>query len=156
MNKRADENIGKNIPLAFMLVFLLIPTLLGVRYIATAGISKELETGNAEQNLIIDRLVYSKDCLAYDDGLRTYPGIIDLAKLFEERIGNCLKKEGLAIKLTLNNQAYYNDKFLYISISNECPLKVSKVTCLAKKLPVVLSNKQNAILEISTILQESS
>ncbi|HLD15531.1 MAG TPA: hypothetical protein VJB94_03045 [Candidatus Nanoarchaeia archaeon] len=155
MNKKADEDIGKNIPLSFLAVFVLIPALLGVRYIATAGVYKELEIGNAEPNLIIDRLVYSKDCLAYDDGSRVYPGVIDLNKLTEERIGNCLKKEGLAIKLTINNQDYYNDKFLFISISNECPLKVSKVTCLTKKSPIVTSTKENTFLEAQVILQES-
>ena len=158
MNKKGDETVAENAPIWLVMMLLIIIVMLGVRYMATSGVYSELQLGNAEANMVIDRLAFSKDCLAFNNSLRTYPGLIDVSKYNQERIKNCVKKPGLAVRLSLDNNTLYNDDTLFRSLKDECNVKKSKIICLNKTFSVVMvenAKQTNSFLDIRVLITQS-
>jgi len=76
------------IPKIIMISVIFIVTVLIVnRYIMSKVDVQELEA-----SLLIDRMIYSRNCFSYydDDLLRPFPGIIDLDKFTSENLDSCI------------------------------------------------------------------
>ncbi|HLC73540.1 MAG TPA: hypothetical protein VJH20_02805 [Candidatus Nanoarchaeia archaeon] len=73
------------IPKLITLYFVVFVILIGVLMFY----SRDIDAKKSESQTLFMRLLYSKNCAAYNDGLRTYPGIIDLGKFTEENLNKC-------------------------------------------------------------------
>lgn len=60
------------------------------------------QTQNAEMQVLFTKFIYSPDCLAYNDSIKTYPGLIDYNKFTStSNIPNCKIKDTYGVRLTL-------------------------------------------------------
>ncbi|MBI4148842.1 hypothetical protein HY491_00180 [Candidatus Woesearchaeota archaeon] len=94
MNKRAEMEGSKTV---FYIVFGLAftATCIALISIISAGDVQEADIPSGlEEFLLVQRLLSSKDCLAYQDPLtlRTYPAVVDPEKFSDEQIAGCTSK----------------------------------------------------------------
>ena len=66
-------------------------------------INTNTDINDLEHSVLKQRLIYDKNCLAYEDE-RVYPGVIDLNKFNQERINKCFSTEKYGLKLNLNHE----------------------------------------------------
>ncbi len=122
MNKKAQytEFVIFWIPkiIAISIVFLMVVFFIN-RYIMV-----KLDVQDIEASLVVDRMIYSKNCFSYSEDIaeskRLFPGIIDPEQFSSEKIDSCifygLNDEGesknvyTSAKLTLT---YYDDEKEY-------------------------------------------
>jgi hypothetical protein len=70
---------------------LLIIFVFGVLIMTTyLNIDRTIDTVDLEKYTLVNNFLFSSDCVSYDDGFRTYPGIIDFDKFNEERVSACI------------------------------------------------------------------
>jgi hypothetical protein len=92
MNRKA---LVEYLPQFIMRVIFLIVVLTAILFLINSYIKTEVHTFDAEASLFIQRVLYSKNCLAYHDETtgQTYPGIIEYASLasedFQEQLAGC-------------------------------------------------------------------
>lgn len=111
----------------------------GFVYIINAYETREIKVQDLELSLIALRSYYSGDCFAYKESNRVYPGIIDLSKLNEERLSNCLAGNYL-IKISLQNK----NKVLFLNKQDfeykEQFCKFDNFYCVEKKQYVLVND----------------
>lgn len=90
MNKKGtySSNVILEIPKIIILVILLIFLI----YLVNVFTLNRLDTQNLEASLIVDRIVYSRNCISYYDGNidRPYPGIIDIKRFKSNILDSCI------------------------------------------------------------------
>ena len=92
MSKKA---LVEYFPQFIMRVIFLIIVLTAILFLINSYIRTEVQTFDAEASLFIQRVLYSKNCLAYQDEStgQVYPGIVEYASLasdeFQERLAQC-------------------------------------------------------------------
>ena len=64
-------------------------------------LNTEYKTHSFEAKLLTKSLISSENCLAYNDKIKTYNGVIDLEKFSNERLKNCFSNPRLAYTLRL-------------------------------------------------------
>lgn len=130
-----------------------------IAYVMFNYMDMQFKTESYEITLLSKTLRYSPDCLAYKDGSNVYPGVIDLAKVSEDNLKSCFKKEGMSFNVriiqdeqeikkaeTMNARDLSNFKVCYT---------VPKVKCLTKVEPVLIAgNQNNALMKIEVIRYE--
>lgn len=137
MNKKGFFVLTKEMPKMIYYAFFIVIISFIIIGIFGIFVVREVNTSDLENHLVVHKLLVSDNCLAYSDGTRVFPGIIDLDKFNEERLNNCLDSsfgKGSGVKLDF----YYMDGNLFDSIElNDpliaqypiCGLKNSKVNC---------------------------
>ncbi len=116
MNKKAQYELRKTI------FWMILSTVFTIAIIGFA-----IQIFNFQKNVvdvpdqikttfIIDRFINSPDCLAYQKGDRTYPGIIDPKKFTETKLRECYpvddkKEPNFGLKLTNINQEITTTKY---------------------------------------------
>lgn len=90
MKKRGAYKLTKETYMMFPRYFIIILIVVVVAMILTVYVTREVKLYNLDSYLLDQRVIYSEHCLAYNDGVRTYPGIIDSTKFTDSRISNCL------------------------------------------------------------------
>ncbi|MBS3095679.1 hypothetical protein J4231_03290 [Candidatus Woesearchaeota archaeon] len=108
-------SIGKNMMLWLVkITFIVVPVVFLVGYAVNEHDRRDININKIEGKIILNRLFYSEDCFAYNDGVRTYVGTIDLKKFNDERIGKCLDGDyDIKAELTDLGKAAYNRKENY-------------------------------------------
>ncbi|MBS3168786.1 hypothetical protein J4216_06675 [Candidatus Woesearchaeota archaeon] len=89
MNKKGI--FGFSTELVVYLFFIIIVAVF-IFSVAVDYLSSKTETIQLESYILTKSITNSKTCLAYDDGLRTYKGVIDLKKLNFEVLNKCFSK----------------------------------------------------------------
>jgi len=90
-DKRAQYHSTINQLHFVMRMLMLIFVALSVVIIVRKFMILSIDTGPLESNILINRLIYSPDCLADRDSLlRLRPGIIDLERFTEGTLNKCL------------------------------------------------------------------
>ncbi|HLD06300.1 MAG TPA: hypothetical protein VJC16_02075 [Candidatus Nanoarchaeia archaeon] len=112
MNKRADMEGSKAV---FYIVFGLafVATCIALISIISAGDVQEAAIPpGLEEFLLVQRLLNSKDCLAYQDPLtlRVYPAVIDPAKLSDEQLERCT---GKAVRIGMEGKQAKSPAFVF-------------------------------------------
>jgi len=137
LDKKGFFVLTKEIPKMIYYAFFIVILAFIIIGIFSIFVVREVNTSDLENHLIVHKLLVSDNCLAYSDGTRVFPGIIDLDKFNEERLNNCLDAsfgKGPGVKLDF----YYTAGNLVESIElNDflisqyplCGLKNSKVDC---------------------------
>ena len=59
--------------------------------------NEKYETHHLDARMLTTSLIYSDDCLAYNDDAKTYFGIINLEKFSEERLVSCFFHNNIEI-----------------------------------------------------------
>ncbi len=90
MNKKAQYTgivIGYIPKIIAIGIIFIVTVMLVNRYILT-----KVDVQDLEASLLIDRMIYSKNCFSYyyDDLKRPYPGVIDLEKFTSENLDSCI------------------------------------------------------------------
>ena len=101
MKKRGESLIQEFIYFAFRL-FLLIVVVVVILAIFNMYMVEEPETLDQETFIINQRLMRSPTCFAYEENGRVFPGIIDINKLENSRIQECIvleEKKGFNVTL---------------------------------------------------------
>jgi len=129
------------ITITFMIV-------LFIYFISIDYLNAKINTGDLEEQILLNNMVSSEDCLAYSRE-RSYPGIIDIQKLNEERLRKCYDKSNFGFRLILTDLD--NSQISKVNILSEeqsnlidvCQ-SVKSYTCNKVKLYVLIkdSNKE--------------
>ena len=103
MNSKGDFIISKEMSKMIFYAFLIIIVSLVIVSVFGVAVSKEVKTSELEQHIALTRLLSSNDCLAYSNGGRNFPGVVDLNKL-DSSLSDCINYEdrgGQGIMLSL-------------------------------------------------------
>lgn len=66
-------------------------------------LNEKIETDELEYRIIITKFLYSPQCLACQDELKTYPALIDFDKFEKSRLQGCGINDIYGVKLTLRD-----------------------------------------------------
>ncbi len=86
----------------------LIFIVLTIAWLAKYFIFVNIDVSEAEAKILINRFVYSPQCIAYTDNdiFRPYPGVVDLQRFNQEVLGSCVyygeQNDYAAAKLVLH------------------------------------------------------
>ena len=72
-------------------LIILVVVTFAILYIINLYSANVLDTHGVEELILMKRLTYSRECFAYSDESRTYPGIIDLNKFSNEIAVKCVE-----------------------------------------------------------------
>ncbi len=128
---QATEKFLMQVPKLIMLiiVFFIVIALINVYRV------DRLDVQQLEASLLLDRVLYSRNCISYVDETttRAYPGIIDLNKFSSDNLESCLYYEnenrnnaakliledldGSSIKTIFYNKKWYENWYPLIGIS---------------------------------------
>ena len=139
--KKGSYILGMEILQAIPKLFLVSLTL--IVFMAALGYYYfiDVDVRDIESMSLAARFFYSKNCAAYDDGIRIYPGIIDLNKFDEKTLLNCYdlssNKVGMVFELFDNeNKLIKNVKIS--SIAPElCDIKNKNFYCYKRSQGVL-------------------
>ena len=131
LNRKGAFKLTKEVMLwltvRFVIVFVVVFVIISI---FSSYISRKIEVDEIQQYVLRERLLLSKDCLAYEDE-KVYGGIVDINKFNEDRLNNCLRyrlpKGGVGIKLNLS----YNRNEKIIDINEDVSKKMN--FCIDKK-----------------------
>jgi len=93
-----QAQLTEMIPAIILLAF----TLLILWGIVGFYVERDVETETLESYLLMNRLLYSPNCLAVYENDRTYVGQVDLNNFNAERLENCANKKSSGVKLSLS------------------------------------------------------
>ena len=165
MNKKGFFVLTKEILKMIYYAFFIVIIAFLIIWIFSIFIVREVNTSDLENHLIVHKLLVSDNCLAYSDGTRVFPGIINLDKFNEERLNNCLYSsfgKGSGVKLDF----YYQERELSKSIELNgylvaqyplCGLKNSKVNCYSTRKYVLYLGEdgfEKGILDLVVISKD--
>lgn len=68
-------------------------------------LGQEVDITEAETKILSNHLIYS--CLVYNDGIRDIIGVVDMNKLSEENLKDCVSRQNLGYKVSLKNKEVY-------------------------------------------------
>jgi hypothetical protein len=120
LDKKADYDVTLDQGWLVFRMILMIIIALSIVILVNRFLVLTVDVRELEANLLLNRLIYSPDCLSYqDDTLSAKPGIIDLQKFSEASLSNCLyfgeRNDFAAANLSLvffdttpRNSTYYN------------------------------------------------
>jgi|SRR3989338_726577 len=110
MMKKGSVFTGMEIPLFLPKLIIITLTVIVVILGLSIFYFKELDLSDVEGGALSRRFFYSEDCMAYSDGERVYPGIIDLQKFNQERLKRCYEnyEEGYGFNFILKNSQETN------------------------------------------------
>ena len=120
INNRGDYDVTLDQGWLVFRMILLIIIALSIVILVNKFLVLSVDVHSLETNLLLNRLIYSPDCLSYqDDTLTSKPGIIDLQKFSEANLNSCLyfgeRNDFAAANLSLvffdstpRNSTYYN------------------------------------------------
>lgn len=140
------------------LVFLIVVAF-SVFFVVSSHARREIKIEEFEMDILITRLVYSPSCLVYNDS-RGYPGVIDLEKFIEDRLGNCSYRDDLSAKLVLidldgNEVAkIFKNKDEFIMLEPLCGFE--KYKCVNRQRYVLIYDKGNlkeGILNVTMVME---
>ncbi len=90
--------------------------IVGFIYFVTVDyLSAKIKTGDLEEQILLNNLISSEDCLAYKD-VRTFPGIIDLEKLNEARLRKCYNKINFGFRISIAELNNINSEIKKVDI----------------------------------------
>ncbi len=86
-----------------------------VFFLITMPIKQNFQIDKLQQGILMQRFVYSENCLAYKENDRIYPGIIDSNKFNDQNLRNCFQANnnvGIRLNLITNevNTVNLNDR----------------------------------------------
>lgn len=64
-------------------------------------INRDRNVTDIESHILAERFFYSKDCALYSDGVRAYPGVIDLSRFNENTLSSCYANDDISFKFSL-------------------------------------------------------
>jgi len=105
--------------------------IVGFIYFVTVDyLSAEIKTGGIEEQILLNNLISSEDCLAYKDA-RTFPGIIDLEKFNEARLRKCYDKNNFGFRISI--------------------AELSNINSITKSVDILSDEKKNIIDVCSSV-----
>ncbi len=161
MDKRGSHQLVMEELWTLPRVIMVVMVLAVIVLIVSSYVSRDVETYDLETSVIMNRLLYSEDCLAYFDE-RVYPGVVDIGNINENRIGGCVdygKNKGVKIELFDSQEniiadALVNTDFLKTNL-NKCSAKEHKsVDCGFMNQYVLIKDNngiKNGFLQISMV-----
>ncbi len=72
-----------------------------IAIVAGNFLNEKYDTHHFQSKVLTTSLLYSEDCIAYNDGAKTYPGIVDPTKIEDGRLINCFSQENLGYTIEL-------------------------------------------------------
>ena len=111
MNKKGV--IG-DIPLWTYRLLILLAVFFSIGIIISQYGTFEVDTKDLEFNVLFNRMIYSKNCLLFENE-RIYPGIIDMDKFNEIVLRDCFKNDNQGIKLSLGNKDDLEYKEIFVN-----------------------------------------
>lgn len=66
-------------------------------------LNETIDTDSTQISIVNRQIIYSPQCLAYQDDFKIYPGIIDLSKWNTESLSKCRTREDYGIRLTIKD-----------------------------------------------------
>ena len=142
----ADTYIPTKDMFLFLLAsFLLLFVIVVIVFFTGIYFDRDVETGSLNGYLLSSRLFYSPSCLSYNDGIRSYPGIVDLKNFDETRINDCViypnEQEGFKLVLKDSN----GNEIKKVIVNKEqadklefCDIKTELFTCYREKFPLTI------------------
>lgn|SRR3989344_2267309 len=125
MNKKASFIIAGEFWMMVVHLFFLIVVAFSIFTIISLGVSKHVNIGNMEEQVIFSSIFIS-NCLGYED-VRIYPGIIDLNKFEHKLLDDCFRSRNFGSKITLEYDGKKIEKFIdkkfFETESRFCPFK---------------------------------
>jgi len=110
--------------------------------VINASVNTKVNVIDMESDLLMKRVFYSPHCFVYSDKSRSYPGVIDIDKLNDERLSNCLG-ENYFVRVKVQRpggiENYYN-KEGFENIRNFCSFE-NKYYCNDVRQYVSFRNK---------------
>jgi len=104
-------------------ILILVVAVFSFIFIVKASISYSPNIGDLEGELLVLRILSNKDCFAYNDGVRTYPGILDNNKISDENLKKCVNSDKAFFKVSFDNNNFYNkDKKEFDKAKRERPI----------------------------------
>ena len=118
-----------------LLIFVILALI--IAFIFTMSVVREVKTNRVYSDVVNARILYGPSCVAYNDGLRTNPGILDLEKLTGSIINECFKylnKElyGFGVSLVGENNQLIREIILNEDVYDNkqlCDISKSKFEC---------------------------
>lgn len=66
-------------------------------------LNEKMDTDSTQLSVLSRQIIYSPECLAYQDEFKIYPGLIDLSKWNTESLRKCRTRDDYGIRLTLKD-----------------------------------------------------
>jgi hypothetical protein len=101
MNKKA--NSATNVPKWLFNVIVTLFVIVYIFMIVMSFLNQSIDTEDAETKIMFNSLIYSKSCLALEENEIAQPGIIDMEKVSNKRISNCLMQEDTEYGIKIND-----------------------------------------------------
>jgi len=157
MNKKGTFAISTEMWMLIAKSFVTIFVALAVFSLISYGVTKKINVGDLENEIITRSLLQGSNCFIYKDEARTYPGIVDLSK-FKGEIDNCLSSSKTGVKLGLKIQDQNYESFIrkdfYELEKRFCPFKQYKCSSRVVEVLVKENDKLNkGKLTISVVLK---
>ncbi len=141
--------------------FIIIFYFFGIYMLVNYAVNREVDIGNIASEVYASRLLYSDSCLAFNDGIRTYVGVIDAKKFDNSRIDSCFTKKDFAAKisLTYNNQKkeVFNNEDSFVINNRLCFSNKYECRAYSQKYVAVAENGATmpGIIDMSVVYHVS-
>ena len=121
MNKKAMESAYEMMMWVATIITVAI-VVVSIVFLINGGVKKQFDIERLQQTILMQRFVYSENCLAYGGNNGVEAGIIDKSKFLQNRLENCFKtdeKTGASLNLvsddvkTINLNNKLTDKFSF-------------------------------------------
>ena len=66
-------------------------------------LNETIDTDSTQISIVNRQIIYSPQCLAYQDDFKIYPGTIDLSKWNTDSLSNCKTRDDYGIRLTIKD-----------------------------------------------------
>ena len=99
--KKGEYDAAKEIPNTIVRAFVIIIVFLTVTITLDSITKKNTDVSGLEAFTLRNRLLYSKNCLSYNENERVIPGLIDINNFNHYNVRDCLKDIEFGIRLTL-------------------------------------------------------
>lgn len=127
--------------------------------IVNSYVSREIKTYELENSILLNGLLYSKDCLAYED-YRVHAGVVDLNKLNDNIIKGCgeysnnigFKIELFSLDNTLIKEVLVNSDLMNAYLPS-CEAEHKKLDCSSKVQYVLIKGEKTipGILKLTVV-----
>lgn len=104
--------------------------------------TSEVDTKDLEFNVLFNRVIYSKNCLLYENE-RVYPGIINMDRFNELILKECFNNDNQGIKFSLGDKEIFVNKDVYDSKPLCGTSGKQGFTCKSKQFLVLIKDKDS-------------
>ncbi len=87
------------------------------------AVNQEIRVEGMETDLLAKRIIYSSECFAYSDEVRSYPGVVDLEKVSNDRLAACLGKKYFVRAIVGDKKAFNYNEDSFKEIRSFCSFK---------------------------------